>query len=162
MKKVVFFILITFFFGSLKVIAQLYSITSQKTNFRVGVGVFSIPGLYAEENLSKELSAEAGIITFFLIFSEASVGLKYQIFGKNNFKIKAGIGCGMTSYFWMEEKDPPASGKEIYILPVIPIEFIYKNFSLELQPGYPIKMSGDNEGKIPLIAFLSYIIPHKK
>ena len=86
------------------------------------------------------------------------MGLKYHIAGKNNFKIKAGIGCGMTGSFWIEKSYPPRSGKDIFILPVIPVEFIYKRFSLELQPGYSIKITGDDESKIPLIVFLSYII----
>lgn len=160
MKKVFLVLMITFF-CSLKIIAQVDSINTHKTNFRVGVGIFSIPGLYAEKNISEKISAEAGIISFFFIFSEASVGLKYHLIGKNNFKIKAGVGCGMEAYFWSAATNPPKSGMEIYILPVIPIEFIYKNLSLELQPGYPIKIAGSESG-IPLIAFLSYIIPHKK
>lgn len=153
--KILFFIL--FAFISLKDFAQVDSIIPQQINIRAGIGIFSIPGIYAEKNISKEMSVEAGIISC-IFLSEASVGLKYHIFGKNKFRVKAGIGCGMTAYFWWAKTDPPKSGKEIFILPVIPIEFIYKKFSLELQPGYPFRISGNDEAEIPIIVFLSYFI----
>ncbi len=156
-------LLILFVFYSLKSFSQTDSIAPKKLNFRIGVGIFCMPGIYLEKNISKELSIEAGGLSF-LIFNEASIGLKYHLFGKNEFKIKAGVGCGMTALFWFEKSYPAKSGKDIFILPVIPFEVIYKHSSLELQPGYTFKLSGDDEGKIPIIVFLSYIIPshHKK
>jgi hypothetical protein len=152
-KQIFFFILY-----SLKGFSQIDSITSRKINFRVGIGIFAMPGIYAEKNLSKVVTAEAGILSY-LIISEASIGLKYHVAGKNNFKIKAGIGCGMAANIATEKSNPYKSGPSIYILPSIPIEFIYKSFSLELQQGYPINIAGDDRAKIPIIVFLSYIIP---
>ena len=152
------FFIIFFASYSLHSFSQVDNNVWRKINYRIGIGIYSIPGFYAEKNISKEISAEAGILTFFIL-SDASVGIKYHIAGENNFKIKAGIGCGMMAYFWSEKSYPPKSGKDIYLMSAIPIEFIYKKISLELQPGYPIKIAGDNENKIPPIVFLSYIIP---
>ena len=151
-------ILILLIFYSLKSFSQTDSIPTKKLNYRIGVGIFCIPGLYVEKNIPKNLSIEAGLITF-IFFNEASVGLKYQLLNKNDFRIKAGIGCGMTAFFWNEKTYPSRPIKDIFILPLIPVEFSYKKVSLELQPGYPIKMAGSDEGKIPIIVFLSYINP---
>lgn len=157
MSNPIILFVILFAFSSLIVYSQVDSTIPRPINVRVGIGIFSLPGIYAEKNIFKEISAEAGIISC-IFLSEASIGLKYHILGKNNFKIKAGIGCGMTAYFWWAKTDPPKSGKDIFLLPVIPIEFVYKRFSLELQPGYPFKISGDDDTRIPIIVFLSYFI----
>jgi hypothetical protein len=154
--KIILYFLLTFF--SINTFAQVKDsiIVKRQFNYRVGFGIFSIPGVYIEKNLSNKISVEAGLISC-IILNEASIGLKYQIYTKNNLKIKVGIGSGATAYFWWAKTDPPKSGKEIYVLPSIPIEFIYKKYSLELQPGYPISINGSDEAKIPIIVFLSYI-----
>ena len=128
-----------------------------RIHYRLGLGIFSIPGLYVEKPVTEKIFLEAGLISC-ILFDEASVAAKYRILGKNKFKIKAGIGCGLTAYFWSAKTDPPKSGQDIFVLPLIPVEFSYGRFSLEIEPGYPFKLSGEDASAIPVITFLSFAL----
>jgi hypothetical protein len=151
------FILFLFAYNTIQVFAQTDSTNHYPIKYRFGISIFTMPGFFAEKNISKKISVEAGLLSL-IFLSEACVGMKYQLAGKKKFKFKAGVGCGFTAYFWSAETYPPKSGQDIFLLPLVPLEFSYGRFSLEIQPGYPIKLEGDDEGAIPVIAFLSFYI----
>ena len=144
------YFLILFILLSIKVFAQTDSISKSGLNFRGGIGIFAMPGIYAEKNISKEISIEVGLLSW-LIYSQGSVDIKFQLLSINNFKLKTGVGYGM--------EDLILYGNSYLFFPTIPIEIIYKSVSLEIQPGYLNKISRDEQGGIPIIVFLSYIFP---
>lgn len=160
MIRLLFFLILFFHFYTLA-FSQGDSLSYYKTEYRLGFGIYAIPGLFIEHNLNRKLSIEGGLISV-IFFNEAALSIKRSVIEKGKFKFKVGIGTGMTAYFWSAKTDPPKSGEDIFILaPLIPLDFRYGRFSLEIAPSWPIKLSGEDEAAIPVIVFLSFVLNKK-
>ena len=149
-----------FFFGLLinlifakNIFSQNDTIKNPIVNFKIGVGNWGL-AFATEINPLKKVSIEGGVMSM-LFINRISFGLKYQVFNKKSFSIKAGGEYSVARFTFLEKN-------KSHTVPIIgiPIEVIYmtkhyKKLSFQIQPAFLIESKVSKE--FEMINAISYI-----
>lgn len=123
-----FAIILFLSFNAIYIFSQVDSSKIRFVNFKLGMSNWGIVVLAAELHPMKKISVEVGVSSL-LFINKASLGMKYQVFNRKNFQIKSGIEYSIAHFSYLEK----GKSYSTYLFG-IPIEFIYKRFSFQLQP----------------------------